>query len=142
MARCSRTCRTSRTGRTSGKTDHPALANIKTMGDLLSVIVRYRPLKSAAVRICPLDDIAPCGTPHGRQPTGRTSRTGQTRGTTDHPASADIKTMGSLRVRQRGFAELARCSRTSRTGRTRATVDHPASADIKTMGDLLSVIVR
>ena len=68
---------------------------------------------------------------------GRTGRTGQTRGTTDNAASADIKTMGDLRVRQRGLAELARCSRTSqtcRTGQTRGTPDNAASADIKTMG--------
>ena len=65
------------------------------------------------------------------------SAAARTRGTTDNAASADIKTMGDLRVRQRGFAELARCSRTSqtcRTGRTRGTTDNAASADIKTMG--------
>ena len=81
---------TARTCRTRGKTHRAALANIKTMGDLLSVIVRYRPFKSVSVRICPLDDIAPCGTPHVRQPTGRTS------GNTHHAALANIKTMSDL----------------------------------------------
>ncbi len=52
--------------------------------------VRYRPFKSVSVRICPLDDIAPCGTLPVRQPTGRTS------GKTYHAALADIKTMGDL----------------------------------------------
>ena len=50
LARCSRTCRTGRTGRTSGKTYHAELANIKTMGDLLSVIVRLSPYLSVFVR--------------------------------------------------------------------------------------------
>ena len=42
LARCSRTSRTSRTGRTRGTTDHPASADIKTIGGKCAVTTAVR----------------------------------------------------------------------------------------------------